>query len=173
MPDGARHVVGDVHAVATVVTATHRAAALALLLPHGHGVLVRSTAAWVWTGEASLRPGRVDLALPPSPPAVPGQRPGPDRVALSVRRTRWGAGSRWTRLAGVAVTDPTTTASHCARLLPGPRARVCVESLVRTVGVDPAEVARLLRGQDRPGAAAPPGTADALALLEALLESLG
>jgi len=68
----------------------------------------------------------------------------------------------------VAVTDPTTTAAHCARLLPGPRARVCVESLLRAAGVDPAEVVRLLRGQDRGGAPAPPGTADALALLESL-----
>lgn len=154
--------------MAAVVTAIHRVTALSLLLPRGHGVLVRSTAAWVWTGEVSLRPTRVELALPPSPPDVPGQRPGPDRVALPVRRTRWGAGARWTRLAGVAITDPTTTAAHCARLLPGPRARVCVESLVRAAGVDPDHVVRLLRGREGPRAPAPPGTADALALLESL-----
>ena len=81
VPDGARLVLGDVLAVAPDLTPAHRAAAVALLLPHGHGVLVRATAAWVWTGEPSLRPARADLAVPPAPPALPGPRPAAGPLA--------------------------------------------------------------------------------------------
>lgn len=164
-PRGAQHVLGGVHVVAPEVTTGHRATAVALLLPRSHGVVVRATAAWVWSGEPTLRPSRIDLALPPSAPGLPGHRPGPDREALPVRRTRWVDGSRWTRLAGVAVSDPTTTTAECARLLDLPMARRCVNAMVGSGLVDPRRVVRSLRSHDR-ARPSPPGTTAALALLD-------
>ena len=167
-PEGARAVVGDVLVVGPDLTPAHRAAALALLLPHGHGVLVRATAAWVWTGEPSIRPARADLAVPPSPPPLPGPRPAPGRSAMAVRRTRWSPGTPWSRLAGVAVTHPAATAAECARRLPEAVARRCVLALRREARVDLDEVVGLLRAAARARAPAPPGTAEALRLLATL-----
>ena len=168
VPEGARRVLGDVLAVAPDLTPAHRAAALALLLPHGHGVLVRATAAWVWTGEPSLRPARADLAVPPSPPGLPGPRPAPDRSAVAVRRTRWSPGTAWSRVAGVAVTVPVATAAECARRLPEALARRCLVALVRAAQVDLDEVVALLRATARARAPAPPGTAEALRLVASM-----
>lgn len=168
VPEGARPVLGDVLVVAPRVTASHRAAALALLLPHRHGVVVRATAAWVWTGAPCLRPCRVDLAVPPSPPGLPGPGPAPRRAGLPVRRTRWTAGTPWSLVAGVAVTTPASTAAECARRLPAPTARRCLEALTRGGLVDLAEVAGLLRPTGHARAPSPPGTAGALTLLASL-----
>ncbi|WP_340293303.1 hypothetical protein, partial [Aquipuribacter hungaricus] len=166
-PQAARHVLGDVLVVAPQVTPEHRARALALLLAPAHGGVVRASAAWLWTGDPSLRPARVDLAPAPSAPPVPGPRPSPDR-ALPVRRARWWAGAAWTVVGGTAVTTPTTTAAECSRLLPVGPARRCVEALTLSASVDLEEVAHLLRAATPAGSPAPPGTADALALLASL-----
>lgn len=151
-PVAAPRLVGDVHVTSTVVTAGHRALALALSTPAGHGVLVRATAAWVWTGDPGLLPRQADVALPPSGPAVPGRRPGPGRLGLPVHLARWSPGASWTVLAGVAVSDPETTASDCARLLPPARASRCLRSLARSPGFDVERTrAGLVQGPPRPG----------------------
>ncbi len=169
--EGAHHVLGDVLAVGPTVTAAHRAAALALLLPHRHGVVVRATAAWLWSGAPGLRPCRADLAVPPGAPPVPGPPPAAGR-ALPLRRTRWTA-SGWTLLGGLAVTDPVTTAAECARLLPAPLARRCVLAVLATSRTSPEAVAHQLRSGSRTGASTPRGTADGLALLDALRPASG
>lgn len=122
-------VIGDVLVLAPRVTAAHRAAALVLLLPHRQGVVVRRSAAWVWTGQDDLRPSRIDLAGPLPAPVLPGPSPAPHR-ALPVRRTRWSPEATWGTLAGLPVTDPQTTAAECLRFLAAPLARRCLDALL-------------------------------------------
>ncbi len=161
--EGAFHVIGDVLAIAPEVSVAHRAAALALVVRRRHGVVVRASAAWVWTGASSVRPSRVDLADPVPAPRLPGPTPAAYR-SLPVRRTRWTEGATWGLVSGVGVTDPTTTAAQCARFLPAAAARRCVEALVDVAGVDPREVVRLLSSSAAPGSRSRPGTAEALDL---------
>lgn len=155
--------VGDVHAAATFVSAADRARALALLLPASHGVLVRGSAAWVWSGDDALRPQRLDLALPEGGPSVPGPRPSPERTGLPVVRTRWLDGATWTVLAGVALSGPHRTASECARLLPPDRARTCLQALARSPGLQSDRLRAVLHKHPHR-----PGTRRALRLLTEL-----
>ncbi|WP_380168293.1 hypothetical protein [Jannaschia sp. R86511] len=155
LPAGRRlpapRLVGDVHVTAAVVGARDRALALALCARAGHGVLVRRSAAWVWSGEAELRPEHVDLARPPDGPPLPGRRPdvGP---GLPVRLTRWEPAGTWTLLDGVPLTDPGRTAVECARSLPLRLARTCVEALAAAPGFDVAAALTEVRaGGARPG----------------------
>jgi len=151
-PVPAPRLVGDVHVTVPVASPGHRALAVAMSTQAGHGVLVRATAAWVWTGDAALLPRRTDLALPPEGPVLPGPRPAADRAALAVRLARWPPGSSWTVLAGVALTDPATTAGDCARLLPPALAARCLRALARGPGFDAVGVAHALaQGPSRPG----------------------
>lgn len=158
----APRLLGDVHVTHAVVTAGDRARAVALCAAAGHGVLVRATAAGVWSGEPSLLPRHVDLATPAGGPRLPGPRPVGGRTGLPVRATRWEAPHVWVLLGGVGVSDLARTAADCARLLPGPLARRCLEALAEHPGFDGDDVAVRLR------AAGPrPGLRQALDLLQA------
>lgn len=157
---GLVRVLADVHTTADVVTASQRALALALCTPTARGVLVRDSAVWVWTGAAAFTPCRVDLASPPSSPALPGPRPGRGRAALPVRAVRWVRTQTWTTLRGVALTDPVSTAVAAARLLPPDQAHRRLEALQHGPGWDVAEALRRL-----PGAEGSPGCAQAGLLL--------
>jgi hypothetical protein len=94
-----------------------RARALALVTGLRGGVVVRLTAAWVWSGRPRLPPASVRVA------SAPGQPLSVDRSATAVTQrdlvlspTRWCADATWVTIGGVAVTDPTTTAAQCLRL---------------------------------------------------------
>ncbi len=167
LPPGATchapRLVADVHATRVPVTAVDRARAVALCSPAGHGVLVRASAAWVWSGHPDLQPRHLDLALPTAGPPVPGPRPGGARRGLPVRATRWDGPRAWVLLDGVPLTDPEVTAADCARSLPEPVARVCLQALARSPGVDLDRVVEAL------GPAGPrPGRRRALRLLQEL-----
>ncbi|MGJ7442707.1 hypothetical protein [Aquipuribacter sp. MA13-6] len=152
VPCDAPTLVADVHVTRVPVAPTDRARAMALCSPAGHGVLVRQSAAWVWSGHPALLPRQVDLALPAGGPQVPGPRPGAGRRGLPLRATRWDGPRAWVLLGGVPLTDPEVTAADCARLLPEPVARVCVEALARSPGIDVTRVVTALRaGGARPG----------------------
>ena|GEM_PF-6075983 len=144
--------VGDVHVTRLLITAGDRARAVALCSPAGHGVLVRATAAWVWSGERSLLPRHVDLATPTNGPPIPGPRPSGLRTGLPVRASRCEGPLPWVVLGGVPLSDPARTAADCARLLNEPLARRCVQALAASPGFDVGiTVARLHAGGPRPG----------------------
>ena len=138
-------VVPGVVSARPVLRAGDRALAAALCCPAATGVLVRTTAAWVWTRDTSLAPARLDLATFPGAPPLPGPRPDGRPHALPVRRVRPDLRAGWTSARGVPVTDPLTTAVDCARLPEVDVARRCVRALTDRCGVDPSELAERLR----------------------------
>lgn len=147
-------VVPGVASTRAVVPAGDRAVAAALCCPAASGVLVRATAAWVWTGDVALTPTHLDLGTFPGAPALPGPRPDGRRHALAVRRSRWDTGTGWTRVGGVPVTDPVSTALGCTRLGDEQTASRCVTAMVVAGVVDPDELARRLADEPaRPGRA--------------------
>lgn len=122
------HVVGQVLSTEEVLTPADRARAAALATSWRTGTLSRATAAWVWAGHLLPSPDVVDVgALAWCAPL--SELGVVTTSTLPTRTVRCSSGTTVVRIGGVAVTDPDSTASECARLLPPASARVCLLAL--------------------------------------------
>lgn len=162
--DRLRHVVGQVLSTEEVLTPADRARAAALATTWRTGALSRATAAWVWCGHHLPAPqvvevGTVSLLAPMSDLEVVSTS------TLKTRTVRCSSATTVLRVGGVAVTDPASTASECARLLPRRQARACLLALHRSGRFPLEQVLQLVEG-DR-GAR---GRRSGLALVEQLLD---
>ena len=159
-------VVGQVLSVrdAGLLTPGDRARAAALATSWRTGSLSRATAAWVWSGPYLPAPDVVDvgtvvLAAPLSDLVVV------PTSTLRTRALRCSPSTTVVRVGGVAVTDPASTASECARLLPRATAATCLLALHRSGRASLQEVGAALT--DDLGAR---GRRSGLALVEELLD---
>lgn len=162
------HVIGQVLSTRPVeaLTPADRARAAALATSWRTGALSRATATWVWSGSYLAAPDVVDVGTV----VLPSPLSDLEVVGTSTLRTqtvRCSGVTAVVRVGGVAVTDPGSTASECARLLPPAQARACLVALHRSGRVPLQHAVELLR-QDSGSR----GRRAGLALAEQLLERL-
>lgn len=124
---GLHHVIGQVLSTCPVGPAS-RAQAAALATTWRSGALCRETAAWVWAGAVLEPPEVVEVGTDGSAVLLTALGVVPSSC-LRTRSVRCAAGTSVLRIGGVAVTDPASTASECARLLPPGDARNCLLAL--------------------------------------------
>ena len=121
------HLIGAIATTAPPATVAERALAAALATTARSGWLTRQIAAWVWTGEALVRPDVVEVASDAD--VVLTDHPVLPWATTATRQVRASPGTRVVRLAGVAVVDPATAAVECARLLTPDMAVACLRAL--------------------------------------------
>lgn len=163
-----RRVVGQVLSTREIdaLTPADRARAAALATSWRTGALSRATAAWVWCGPHLPAPEVVDVGAV-SLPAPLSDLQVVTTSTLRTRAVRCSSGTTVLRVGGVAVTDPASTASECARLLPPALAGACLLALHRSGRIPLHRAVELLRRE--PGAR---GRRAGLALAEQLLDRL-
>lgn len=135
-----RTVLGQVLSTRSTSTPGERAQAAALCTAWRSGALARLTAAWIWSGDPLVAPDVLEVGS-----VLPTVRLSAIAVVrsgcLPTVAVRCSGDTRVRRIGGVAVTDPTSTASECARLLPRARARRALLALDRS-GRQPLEQVR-------------------------------
>ncbi len=141
-------VLGAIGTTSPPTTVGERAVAAALSTTARSGWLARQVAAWIWTGQALVRPDVIEVAS--NARVVLTDRQVLSWAAVATRTVRPTARSRVVQVAGVAVADPATTAVECARLLEAPMAVACLRALVQS-GRCSVATARAMLGRTAPG----------------------